>query len=92
MLVGTPGRLVDHLEGTKGMADWIKHVGVFILDEADAMLELGFQPAIKNIVSYLPADRQTLLFTATVPKACLEVAELAVKKDYQFLNCIPKDQ
>ena len=42
ILVGTPGRLVDHMEGTKGMADWMKHVGVFILDEADAMLELGF--------------------------------------------------
>lgn len=45
-----------------------------------------------RIIGQLPAERQTLLFSATVPKKLTEIAMIAVKKDYTFLNCIPKDQ
>lgn len=85
ILVATPGRLIDHLEDRKPgwpMAKWMGTCSTFILDEADAMLELGFQPAIEKVVSFLPKERQTMLFTATVPKKCLEVVNMAVKSDY----------
>jgi superfamily II DNA/RNA helicase len=92
LLVCTPGRLEDHLNDTKGFSDMIWSTKVLVLDEADQMLELGFQPAITRIIGFLNPDRQTLLFSATVPKKVAEVATIAVKKDYVFLNCIPKDQ
>jgi ATP-dependent RNA helicase RhlE len=71
VVVATPGRLLDHLErGWKGLA----HLRTLILDEADQMFDLGFFPVLKKIVSNLPKDRQTLLFSATMP---LEVERMA---------------
>jgi len=90
--VATPGRLEDHLNDTKGFSDMIWEVQTLVLDEADQMLELGFQPAITRIIGFLRPERQTLLFSATVPKKLTEVAGIAVKKDHVYLNCIPKDQ
>ena len=62
VLVCTPGRLIDHLE--RRTAD-LAGIEVLILDEADRMLDMGFLPAIKRILSALPRQRQTLLFSAT---------------------------
>jgi ATP-dependent RNA helicase RhlE len=64
IIVATPGRLVDHLERrTIGLAD----VRIFVLDEADRMLDMGFKPQLDKIMRGLPAERQTLLFSATMP-------------------------
>ena len=64
IVVATPGRLVDHLErGTLTMQD----VRIFVLDEADRMLDMGFKPQLDRIMRGLPARRQTLLFSATMP-------------------------
>ena len=64
IIVATPGRLVDHLDrGTLTMQD----VRVFVLDEADRMLDMGFKPQLDRIMRGLPARRQTLLFSATMP-------------------------
>jgi ATP-independent RNA helicase DbpA len=65
IIVGTPGRIEDHL--LKGNLD-LSEVTTFVLDEADRMLDMGFQPVIDSIVSLLPTPRQTLLFSATFPK------------------------
>ncbi len=63
VVIATPGRLLDHIKrGTVNLAK----VDTLILDEADRMLDMGFLPAIKEILSGLPKDRQTLLFSATV--------------------------
>jgi ATP-dependent RNA helicase RhlE len=64
ILVATPGRLLDHLEHGNVKFD---HLEVFVLDEADRMLDMGFLPDIRRIVSLLPPKRQTLLFSATIP-------------------------
>lgn len=71
VIVATPGRLIDHLErGTIRLG----RVAIVVLDEADRMLDMGFAPAIKKILDQAPSQRQTLLFSATMPK---EIEELA---------------
>ena len=64
IIVATPGRLVDHLE-RKTLA--LSDVRIFVLDEADRMLDMGFKPQLDKIMRGLPAERQTLLFSATMP-------------------------
>ena len=71
VVIATPGRLEDLMERGEFQPD---DVGYFVLDEADHMLDLGFYPAIKRISAALPTNRQTMLFSATMPD---EIAELA---------------
>ncbi len=64
LIIATPGRLVDHLERrTMSLSD----VRIFVLDEADRMLDMGFKPQLDRIMAVLPKTRQTLLFSATMP-------------------------
>lgn len=71
VVIATPGRLIDHLARRTFKLEQIK---VLILDEADMMLDMGFAPQIKEILKQAPADRQTLLFSATMPPAILNLA------------------
>ena len=71
IIVGTPGRVLDHL--TKGTLR-LDNLTTFVLDEADRMLEMGFQDALDAIVEKAPSDRQTLLFSATFPKKIQAIA------------------
>ena len=71
ILIATPGRLVDLLNQR---VISLKHIQLFILDEADRMLDMGFIHDVKKIISALPNNRQTLFFSATMPK---EIAGLA---------------
>jgi ATP-dependent RNA helicase RhlE len=72
ILVATPGRLLDLIDNR---ALVLSSVQVLVLDEADRMLDLGFIHALKRIVKLLPRQRQTLLFSATMPKAIAALAE-----------------
>jgi len=71
VVVATPGRLIDLMQ--QGEAS-LGNVEIFVLDEADRMLDMGFLPAVKRIVAKLPADRQTLCFSATLAGAVLALA------------------
>jgi superfamily II DNA/RNA helicase len=62
VLIATPGRLLDHIESKNCVLNQVEYV---VLDEADRMLDIGFLPDLQRILSYLPAARQTLLFSAT---------------------------
>jgi len=64
VIVATPGRLLDHMKSSYAKLDKIEHL---VLDEADRMLDMGFLPDIKRILKSLPAKRQTLFFSATMP-------------------------
>jgi ATP-dependent RNA helicase RhlE len=64
VLIATPGRLNDHLENS-GLS--LKEIEIFTVDEADRMHDMGFIPQIRRIIAALPAKRQTLMFTATMP-------------------------
>ena len=70
VLVATPGRLLDHLRQPYARLD---HLEVLVLDEADRMLDMGFLPDIRRVLKALPARRQTLFFSATMPAPILEL-------------------
>jgi len=72
ILVATPGRLLDHIESKNLM---LNQVQVLILDEADRMLDMGFMPDLKRILTLLPKQRQTLLFSATFSKEIKKLAQ-----------------
>jgi ATP-dependent RNA helicase RhlE len=72
ILIATPGRLIDHLDHhTVTVSD----VRVLVLDEADRMFDMGFAPQIKKILDYITKKRQTMLFSATMPKPIMKLAE-----------------
>lgn len=71
IFVATPGRLIDHLKRGWVKLDYIK---ILVLDEADMMFDMGFAPQIEEIIKRIPKKRQTLLFSATMPKAILKLA------------------
>jgi len=71
MVIATPGRLLAHMK--MGYVD-LSHVKYFILDEADRMLDMGFSDDIMRIVAALPKERQTLMFSATMPRKIQELA------------------
>ncbi len=64
VVIGTPGRVLDHLERRTFALDGLR---VLVLDEADEMLSMGFYPAMKKLLRYLPGRRQSMLFSATMP-------------------------
>ncbi len=76
VLVATPGRLLD-LISQKAVS--LAKIEVFVLDEADRMLDMGFAPDVKRIVAMLPRERQSLLFSATMPEAIRKLAEAMLK-------------
>src|SRR5436190_17084899 len=77
ILIATPGRLDDLVERR---LVFLKHVQIFVLDEADRMLDMGFQPQVDRIVRHLPKDRQTMFFSATLDGAVGRIAEVYTRK------------
>jgi ATP-dependent RNA helicase RhlE len=71
IIIATPGRLIDHLE--QGFVH-LEQVKILVLDEADRMLDMGFAPQINKILGRLPRERQTMLFSATIPSEIVKIA------------------
>ncbi len=82
ILVGTPGRVLDHLRHRTFNPSQVR---VLVLDESDEMLSMGFLPQINEILAFLPPVRQTLLFSATLPPAVKRIAENRLR-DPEFLT------
>jgi ATP-dependent RNA helicase RhlE len=76
ILIATPGRLIDHLQHRTVRLDDIK---ILVLDEADRMLDMGFAPQIAKVLEGVPADRQTMLFSATMPQEIMRLASSYMK-------------
>lgn len=72
VIIGTPGRLNDHLASKRISLD---RASIVVLDEADRMLDMGFAPQLQRILKHVPAVRQTLLFSATMPSEVLKIAQ-----------------
>ena len=77
ILVATPGRLIDHLSQENCS---LRRTSYLVLDEADRMLDMGFEPQIKEIMSALPKTRQTMLFSATMPPEIEDLCQLYLTK------------
>ena len=77
MLVATPGRLLDHLENTSGFN--FKNLQMLIIDEADAILKIGFEEEMNKIIKLIPKERVTLLFSATMTKKVEDLCRLSLK-------------
>jgi ATP-dependent RNA helicase DDX5/DBP2 len=73
IVIATPGRLIDMLESNKTN---LRRVTYLVLDEADRMLDMGFEPQIRKIVDQIRPDRQTLMFSATWPKDVQKLASV----------------
>ena len=76
IVIGTPGRILDHLE-QKTVS--LKSVAVLVLDEADRILDMGFAPQLRRIFQALPIERQTMLFSATMPQDIVTIAKAHMK-------------
>ena len=76
IIIGTPGRINDLLE-KKSLI--LKYFNYFVLDEADRMLDMGFQDQVEKIIQYLPIKRQSLLFSATLPKEIIKLSSKYLK-------------
>ncbi len=81
LMVATPGRLLDHMTKPYASLAGVQHL---VLDEADRMLDMGFLPDIKRILSHLPARKQVLLFSATMPAAIVQLSRDLLKDAAQI--------
>ncbi|KAL7752831.1 ATP-dependent RNA helicase [Sorochytrium milnesiophthora] len=84
LLIATPGRLLDHLQNTKGFIH--KNLKALVIDEADRILEIGFEEEMKQIIRVLPDERQTLLFSATQTTKVDDLARVSLKKAPLYIN------
>ena len=89
IVVGTPGRIEDHLN--KGRLE-LSHLNMLVLDEADRMLEMGFQTALDAIVGFCPVQKQTLLFSATFPEKIKAIsAKLLNKPEHVVVESVHQE-
>ncbi len=88
ILVGTPGRLLDLCESVPAFQQLLEGVHTLVLDEADTLLEMGFKKELDAILSYLPKERQTYMFSATVSPEIKRIARMSLKSDYAFINTV----
>ncbi|GAA2401107.1 hypothetical protein GCM10010420_29960 [Streptomyces glaucosporus] len=89
VVVGTPGRLLD-LAGQRKLS--LAHVRTLVLDEADEMLDLGFLPDVEKIIQQLPAKRQTMLFSATMPGQVIALARRYMSHPTHIRATSPDDE
>ena len=87
IIVATPGKLISHLNLGYVKFDKLKHL---VLDEADRMLDIGFYDDILRILSYVPAERQTLMFSATMPQKIRDLASKILKNPVELSTAISK--
>jgi len=87
IIVATPGKLISHLNLGYVKFETVKHL---ILDEADRMLDMGFREDIEKIISHLPKERQTLLFSATMPKKIRDLAKEILNDPFEVTIALSK--
>lgn len=89
ILVSTPGRLLDHLQNTKGFV--FRNLCALVIDEADRILEQGFEDDLRSIIKALPKERQTMLFSATQTKKVEDVVRVSIQADKAVYVEVPSE-
>ena len=87
IIIGTPGRVMDHLRRKTIKCE---EVNTIVLDEADEMLNMGFREDIETVLEYIPEERQTVLFSATMPKPILDITK-KYQKDAVTIKVVKKE-
>lgn len=87
VVIGTPGRVMDHMRRKTVKFDY---VNMIVLDEADEMLDMGFREDIETILKETPEERQTVLFSATMPKPIMDIAK-TYQKDAEIIRVVKKE-
>ncbi|KAH7513964.1 hypothetical protein FEM48_Zijuj11G0038600 [Ziziphus jujuba var. spinosa] len=88
IIVATPGRLLDHVENKSGLSVRLMGLKMLVLDEASYLLDLGFRKDIETIVDCLPRRRQSLFFTATIPKEVRRISQLVLNREHAFIDTV----
>ncbi|MED6195551.1 hypothetical protein PIB30_038882 [Stylosanthes scabra] len=88
ILVATPGRLLDHIESKSGISVRLMGLQMLVLDEADHLLDLGFRKDVEKILDCLPRQRQSLMFSATIPKEVRRVSQLVLKREHSYIDTV----
>ncbi|KAL5733601.1 hypothetical protein ACOSQ2_033293 [Xanthoceras sorbifolium] len=88
IVIATPGRLLDHIENKSGLTVRLMKLKMLILDEADHLLDLGFRKDVEKIVDCLPRQRQSLLFSATIPKEVRRISQLVLKREHAYIDTV----
>ena len=88
IVVGTPGRVMDHMRRHTLKTNKVRMI---VLDEADEMLNMGFREDIETILKDMPEERQTALFSATMPRPILEITKEYQKEDAEYIRVTPKE-
>lgn len=88
IVVATPGRLLDHIENKSGISVRLMGLKMLIVDEADHLLDLGFRKDMEKIVDCLPRQRQSLMFSATIPKEVRRISQLVLKREHSFIDTV----
>ncbi|KAG8374904.1 hypothetical protein BUALT_Bualt10G0044100 [Buddleja alternifolia] len=88
IIIATPGRLLDHIENKSGISLRLMGLHMLILDEADYLLNLGFRKDMEKIVDCLPRKRQSLLFSATLPKEVRRISQLVLKREHVYIDTV----
>ncbi|KAA8522380.1 hypothetical protein F0562_013259 [Nyssa sinensis] len=88
IIVATAGRLLDHIENKSGFSARLMGLKMLILDEADHLLDLGFRRDMEKIVDCVPRQRQSLLFSATVPKEVRRISQLVLKREHAYIDMV----
>ena len=89
LVIATPGRLLDHLQNTKGFI--YRNLLAFVMDEADRILEQGFEDDLRQILKLLPKERQTLLFSATQTKKVEDLARVSINPKNSVFVEVPSE-
>ena len=90
LLIATPGRLLKHLQNTTNFM--FKNLKSLVIDEADRILEIGFEEEMRQIIKILPTERQTMLFSATQTTKVEDLARISLRKGPLYINVDEKEQ
>lgn len=91
LLIATPGRLLDHLQNTPGFV--FKNLKALVIDEADRILEIGFEDEMRQIIKILPKDeRQLMLFSATQTTKVEDLARISLRPGPLYINVVPESE
>ncbi|KAJ1822101.1 hypothetical protein LPJ56_003133, partial [Coemansia sp. RSA 2599] len=92
IVIGTPGRVMDFLQNQPTFSDLAEKTGLLVFDEADVLLQMGFQKEVEYIVDRIPKERQTFLVSATLDRKIRNLAQTVFHRGFDLIDCVDKGE